>query len=190
MKKDDPYAGLYVETDADPYAGLFVAEEPQRTGMDKATQIAGVTTEAFLPYATAAGLGAAATGIPTGGLGAPAGAGLGMLALGVGDLGTSIYNLGASLFNGERMQLPSETISKAYRGVGIGRTPETTGERIYSDTLKAAVGGGGTAKGFQLAENVATSPQTRNPSSDSAHAFLCAPAHTRPPKAPAVHATS
>jgi hypothetical protein len=130
--------------------------------MDKATQIAGVTTEAFLPYATAAGLGAAATGIPTGGLGAPAGAGLGMLALGVGDLGTSIYNLGASLFNGERMQLPSETISKAYRGVGIGRTPETTGERIYSDTLKAAVGGGGTAKGFQLAENVATSPQTRN----------------------------
>jgi len=164
MRKDDPYAGLGAEVaaDADPYAGLFVVEEPQRTGMDKATQIAGVTTEAFLPYATAAGLGAAATGIPTGGLGAPAGAGLGMLALGVGDLGTSIYNLGASLFNGERMQLPSETISKAYRGVGIGRTPETTGERIYSDILKAGVGGGGTAKGFQLAENVATSPQTRN----------------------------
>jgi hypothetical protein len=162
MKKDDPYAGLYVETDKDPYAGLFVVEEPNRTGMDKATQIAGVTTDAFLPYATAAGLGALATGVPTGGLGAPIGAGAGMLALGVGDLGTSIYNLGASLFNGERMQLPSETISQAYRGVGIGRAPETTGERIYSDTLKAAVGGGSTAKGFQLAENVATSPQTRN----------------------------
>jgi hypothetical protein len=141
---------------------LFVVEEPNRTGMDKATQVAGVTTDAFLPYATAAGLGAAATGIPTGGLGAPFGAGAGMLALGVGDLGTSIYNLGASLFNGERMQLPSETISKAYRSVGIGRAPETTGERVYSDTLKAAVGGGSTAKGFQLAENVATSPQTRN----------------------------
>lgn len=162
MKNDDPYAGLYVETDTDPYAGLFVVEEPKRTGLDKATQIAGVTTDAFLPYATAAGLGALATGVPTGGLGAPAGAGLGMLALGVGDLGTSIYNLGASLFNGERMQLPSETISQAYRGVGIGRTPETTGERVYSDILKAGVGSGGTAKGFQLAESAATSPQTRN----------------------------
>ena len=162
MRKDDPYAGLYVETDKDPYAGLFVVEEPKRTGLDKATQVAGVTTDALLPYATAAGLGAAATGIPTGGLGAPVGAGLGMLALGVGDLGTSIYNLGGSLFGADRIPLPSETISQGYRSVGIGRAPETTGERVYSDILKAGVGSGGTAKGFQLAENVATSPQTRN----------------------------
>jgi hypothetical protein len=162
MKKDDPYAGLYVETDKDPYAGLFVVEEPKRTGLDKATQIAGVTTDAVLPYATAAGLGAAAGGIPTAGIGALPGAGAGMLALGIGDLGTAIYNLGGSLFGADRIQLPSETISQGYRSVGIGRAPETTGERVYSDTLKAAVGGGGTAKGFQLAENVATSPQTRN----------------------------
>ena len=40
-----------------------------RTGLDKATQIAGVTTGALLPYATAAGVGALATGVPTGGLG-------------------------------------------------------------------------------------------------------------------------
>ena len=162
MRKDDPYAGLYVETDKDPYAGLFVVEEPKRTGLDKATQIAGVTTDALMPYATAAAAGAAAGGIPTGGIGAIPGAGAGMLALGVGDLGTSIYNLGASAFGGDRVPLPSETISKGYRSVGIGRAPETTGERVYSDTLKAAVGAGGTAKGFQLAENVATSPQTRN----------------------------
>jgi hypothetical protein len=161
MKKDDPYAGLYVETDKDPYAGLFVVEEPKRTGMDKATQVAGVTTDALLPYATAAGLGAAA-GAPFAGVGAAPGAGLGVLALGVGDLGTSIYNLGGSLFGADRVPLPSETISQGYRSVGIGRAPETTNERIYSDTLKAAVGGGSTAKGFQLAENVATSPQTRN----------------------------
>ena len=162
MKKDDPYAGLYVETDKDPYAGLFVVEEPKRTGMDKATQVAGVTTDAFMPYATAAAMGAAAGGIPTGGIGAIPGAGAGMLALGVGDLGTSIYNLGASLFDADRIPLPSETISKGYRSVGVGRAPETTGERVYSDILKAGVGSGGTAKGFQLAENVATSPQTRN----------------------------
>jgi hypothetical protein len=167
MKKDDPYADLGTYEKVDPYEGLGAYEKPKktkppRTGMDKATQIAGVTTDAFLPYATAAGLGALATGVPTGGLGAPFGAGAGMLALGVGDLGTSVYNLGASLFDGERMQLPSETISKAYRGVGIGRAPETPGERVYSDTLKAAVSGGGQAKGFQLAENAVTSPQTRN----------------------------
>ena len=162
MKNDDPYAGLYVETDKDPYAGLFVVEEPKRTGLDKATQVAGVTTDAFLPYATAAAMGAAAGGIPTAGIGALPGAGAGMLALGVGDLGTSIYNLGASLFDAERVPLPSETISKGYRSVGIGRAPETTGEQVYSDILKAGVGSGGTAKGFQLAENVATSPQTRN----------------------------
>lgn len=167
MKNDDPYAGLGAYEKVDPYKGLGTYEKPkkikrERTGMDKATQIAGITTNALLPYATAAGLGALATGVPTGGLGAPFGAGAGMLALGVGDLGTSVYNLGASLFDGERMQLPSETISKAYRGVGIGRAPETTGERVYSDTLKAAVSGGGQAKGFQLAENAVTSPQTRN----------------------------
>ena len=170
MKKDDPYAGLGVEidVDVDPYEGLGIVEtkapraKKPRTGMDKATQVAGVTTDAFRPYATAAAMGAAAGGIPTGGIGAIPGAGAGMLALGVGDLGTSIYNLGASAFGGDRVPLPSETISQGYRSVGIGRAPETTNERIYSDILKAGVGSGGTAKGFQLAENVATSPQTRN----------------------------
>lgn len=136
--------------------------KPERTGMDKATQIAGVTTNAFTPYATAAALGAAAGGIPTGGIGAIPGAGAGMLALGVGDLGTSIYNMGASLFGADRVPLPSETISKAYRGVGIGRAPETRGEQVYSDILQAAASGGGQAKGFQALAGAATSPQTRN----------------------------
>lgn len=151
------------KAEANPFDQFKPAKvKPERTGMDKATQVAGVTTNALMPYATAAGLGAAAGGIPTAGIGAIPGAGLGMLALGVGDLGTSIYNLGGSLFNADRIPLPSETISKGYRSVGIGRAPETTGERVYSDILKAGVGSGGMAKGFQLAENVATSPQTRN----------------------------
>lgn len=158
-----PPTAAKVKVDANPFDQFKPAKvKPERTGMDKATQVAGVTTDAFLPYATAAGLGALATGVPTGGLGAPFGAGAGMLALGVGDIGTSIYNLGASLFDAERVPLPSETISKVYRSVGIGRAPETTGEQVYSDILKAGVGSGGMAKGFQLAENVATSPQTRN----------------------------
>lgn len=170
MRKDDPYAGHGAEVvvDADPYAGLFIDEikkppaKPQRTGVDKAAQVAGVTTNALMPYATAAGLGAAAGGIPTAGIGALPGAGAGVLALGVGDLGTSIYNLGASLFGADRIQLPSETISQGYRSVGIGRLPETRGEQVYSDVLQAGASGGGQAKGFQALAGAATSPQTRN----------------------------
>ena len=171
MRQADPYAGLGEYEKVDPYADLGFVEvktppakaKKPRTGLDKAAQILGVTTDALLPYATVAAGGAAAGGIPTGGIGAIPGAGLGMLALGVGDLGTSIYNLGGSLlFDADRVRLPSETISQGYRSVGIGRAPETTGERVYSDVLKAGVGSGGMAKGFQLAENVATAPQTRN----------------------------
>jgi hypothetical protein len=139
MKKDDPYAGLYVETDKDPYAGLFVVEKPPRTGMDKATQVAGVTTNALLPYATAAGAGALA-GAPFAGVGAVPGAAGGVLSLGVADLGTALYNLGGSLFGAERIPLPSETISKGYRSAGIGRAPETPGEQVYSDVLQAGTG--------------------------------------------------
>jgi hypothetical protein len=168
MKQKDPYAGLGEYEPVDPYADLGSVEvktppaKKPRTGLDKVAQILGVTTDALLPYATAATAGAAAGGIPTGGIGAIPGAGAGMLALGIGDLGTSIYNLGGSLFDADRIPLPSETISKGYRSVGIGRAPETTGEQVYSDILKSAVSGGGTAKGFQLAEDVATSPVTRN----------------------------
>jgi hypothetical protein len=129
--------------------------------MDKATQVAGVTTNALLPYATAAGLGAAA-GAPFAGVGAAPGAAGGVLALGVGDLGTSIYNLGASLFDAERIPLPSETISKGYRSVGIGRKPETPGEQVYSDVLQAAVGAGSQAQGFKTLADVAASPQSQN----------------------------
>lgn len=167
MKQKDPYAGLgdYEQVDVDPYEGLGDVEvkTPRaKKPRTDAAQIAGVTTNALTPYATAAAMGAAAGGIPTGGIGAIPGAGAGMLALGVGDLGTSIYNMGASLFDADRIPLPSETISKGYRSVGIGRAPETPGQQVYSDVLQAAASGGGQAKGFQLAENVATSPQTRN----------------------------
>lgn len=161
MKKDDPYAGLYVETDKDPYAGLFVAEEPQRTGMDKATQVAGVTSGALLPYATAAGTGALA-GAPFAGVGALPGAAGGVLALGAGDLGTSIYNMGASLFGGKRVPLPSETIRQGYEAVGVGRQPETSGEQVYNDILQAGAAGLGQAKGFQTLADVAASPQSQN----------------------------
>jgi hypothetical protein len=129
--------------------------------MDKATQLAGVTTGALLPYATAAGLGAAA-GAPLAGIGAIPGAAAGVLSLGIGDLGTGVYNLAAPVFGGERVPLPSETIRQAYQNVGIGRTPETPGERVYSDILEAGASGFGQAKAFQNLADVAVSPQSQN----------------------------
>jgi hypothetical protein len=169
MKQADPYAelGVYEEIDVDPYAELGVVEiatpraKAPRKGMDKATQVAGVTTSALLPYATAAGLGAAA-GAPFAGVGAIPGAAGGVLSLGVGDIGTGLYNLAAPLFGGERVPLPSETIRRGYETVGVGRRPETRGEQVYSDVLEAGAGGFGQAQGFKTLAEVAASPQSQN----------------------------
>jgi hypothetical protein len=169
MKKDDPYAGLgvYEQVDVDPYADLGVVEiaapraKAPRKGMDKATQVAGVTSGALLPYATAAGAGALA-GAPFAGVGALPGAAGGVLALGAGDIGTSVYNIGASLFGGDRVPLPSETIRQGYEAVGVGRQPETSGEQVYNDILQAGAAGFGQAKGFQTLADVAASPQSQN----------------------------
>jgi len=169
MKQNDPYAGLgtYEQGDADPYAGLGVVEKAMprakapRTGMDKAAQVAGVTSNALLPYATAASMGALA-GAPFAGVGAPLGAAGGVLALGLGDLGTSVYNLATPLFNGQRVALPSETMQRGYQSIGASRAPETPGERVFSDVLSGAVAGGMQAKAFQNVANAATSPQAKN----------------------------
>jgi hypothetical protein len=169
MKQNDPYAGLgvYEQVDVDPYEGLGVVEietprtKAPRKGMDKVTQITGVTTGALLPYATAAGLGAAA-GAPFAGVGAIPGAAGGVLSLGVGDIGTGLYNLAAPLFGGERVPLPSETIRRGYETVGVGRRPETRGEQVYSDVLEAGAGGFGQAQGFKTLAEVAASPQSQN----------------------------
>jgi len=168
MAKEEPNpfdqfkAPVRTDAEANPFDQFKPAKvKPERKGMDKATQVAGVTTNALLPYATAAGLGAAA-GAPFAGVGAIPGAAGGVLALGVGDIGTSIYNLGGSLFGADRIPLPSETISQGYRSVGIGRAPETPNERIYSDILQAAAGGGAQAQGFKTLAGTATSPQSQN----------------------------
>ncbi len=178
MKQNDPYAGLgvYEEIDVDPYEGLGVVEiktpraKAPRKGMDKVTQVTGVTTGALLPYATAAGLGAAA-GAPFAGVGAIPGAAGGVLSLGVGDIGTGLYNIAAPLFGGERVPLPSETIRRGYETVGVGRRPETRGEQVYSDVLAAGAGGFGQAQGFKtLAAAVAelyalVEPERQRPNS-------------------------
>jgi hypothetical protein len=132
--------------------------EPDRS----AAQYAGVISSALLPYATAAGLGAAATGIPTGGLGAPLGAAAGVTSLGVADLGTAIYNLGATLFDADRIPLPSETIRQAYLGVGIGRKPQTPEQEVLFRTAEGAGGGLSGATAFRELARTTTPGVTRN----------------------------
>jgi hypothetical protein len=132
--------------------------EPDRS----AAQYAGVISSALLPYATAAGLGAAATGIPTGGLGAPLGAAAGVTSLGVADLGTAIYNLGATLFDADRIPLPSETIRRAYLNVGIGRKPQTPGQEVLFRTVEGAGGGLSGATAFRELARTTTPGVTRN----------------------------
>lgn len=107
----------------------------------------GVTNRALLPYATAAGLGAAA-GAPVAGVGAVPGAAGGVLALGLGDLGTMAYNAGASLLGGQKAPLPSQTIQNLYGKAGVGARPTTPTQQVYSDILEGAASGGLTAKSF------------------------------------------
>lgn len=151
------------EAAPNPYSQFVTAPQAKapRTGMDKATQVAGVAANALLPYATAAGMGAMA-GAPFAGVGAVPGAAGGVLALGLGDIGTSAYNLAAPLFGGQRVPLPSETMQRGYQQMGATRAPETPGEQVFSDVLSGAVGGAGQAKAFQTLASKATSPQAKN----------------------------
>lgn len=135
-----------------------VEPEPDRS----LAQNVGVVSSALLPYATAAGLGAAATGIPTGGLGAPLGAAAGVTSLGVADLGTAIYNVFAPAFDADRIPLPSETIRKAYLGVGIGRKPQTPEQEVLFRTVEGAGGGLSGATAFRELARTTTPGVTRN----------------------------
>lgn len=104
------------------------------------SQIAGVLGGALAPYATAAGLGAAA-GAPLAGVGAIPGAAGGVLSLGLSDLGTSIYNVVGPAFGAEQVSLPSQAIREMYQDIGIGRAPQTAGQRILAQTAEGLAGG-------------------------------------------------
>lgn len=108
--------------------------------VDTAGDWLGSLNYALAPYATAAGLGAAA-GAPIGGVGAIPGAAGGILSLGLGDIGTSLYNLGAQAFGGQTVQTPSQSIREAYLQAGLARRPKTAGQRIAAETVSGVAGG-------------------------------------------------
>ena len=151
-------------TDAEIVAHLAgIPPKPKKQEPDRsAAQYAGVITNALAPYATAAGLGAAAAGIPSLGIGAPLGAATGVLSLGVGDLGTGIYNLAAPAFGGERVPLPSETIRRGYESIGIGRRPQTPEQEVLFRTAEGAASALGGASAFNALARTAPQGVTRN----------------------------
>jgi hypothetical protein len=151
-------------TDAEIVAHLAgIAPKPKKQEPDRsAAQYAGVITNALAPYATAAGLGAAAAGIPSLGIGAPLGAATGVLSLGIGDLGTGIYNLAAPAFGGERVPLPSETIRRGYESIGIGRRPQTPEQEVLFRTTEGAASALGGASAFNALARTAQPGVTRN----------------------------
>lgn len=122
----------------------------------------GVVNRALAPYATAAGIGAAAGGVPTGGVGAVPGALTGLAGLAVGDLGTFAYNVGAPYFGAPRATSPSELIREGAGMVGIGRKPETPAQRVVYGGLQGAAAGLGGAGGARALEQMATNRLAEN----------------------------
>ena len=119
-----------------------------------------VVSNALSPYATAAGLGAAA-GAPIGGVGAAPGAAAGIAALGLTDLATLGYNVAAPLWGGERIPSGSEAIRQQWQKVGVGEAPRTTGERILSATAEGAAGGLSNALAARQLSRLAYDPTTQ-----------------------------
>lgn len=157
--------GLPDDATEDDALAAVLAQHPEAAEADNSLQQwMGVATRALLPYAAAAGAGAAA-GAPVGGVGAVPGAAAGMLALGIGDIGTGVYNLAATPFGAPRMTLPSEAIRQLYETAGGPgtREPATPQQRVFSSALEAATGAGGTAKALNvLAPTLRSGTTVRN----------------------------
>lgn len=161
----DPFRAA-APTVVDPFAASGTVTDPfaasRRQPDTSVAQNVGVAARAAYPYATAAGLGAAA-GAPFGGLpGAIAGAGLGPLALGLSDIATTGYNVATPLFGGTRVPLPSENIQALYEYFGMGRRPQTPEQELLSAGVGGATGAGAQARGLNLLARQLSPSVTRN----------------------------
>jgi hypothetical protein len=108
-------------------------EIPQRTGLDLASQYAGVINRAIAPYAAVTAAGAP---IPGGAIAAP-------IALGITDIGATLANLGLQATGSERrVPVPSEVIRGELEQIAptVFREPETTGQRFVATGAEAATG--------------------------------------------------
>jgi hypothetical protein len=143
---DNPYAQYAAPQADNPYASFAEpaqAANPYATAQPDTSiaQNVGVQSRAALPYATAAGMGAA-MGAPLGGIGAIPGAIAGMGALGLADLGTGVYNLAATPFGAKPIPSGSEAIRNMFGYGGMaGRAPQTPEQAVAAATTEGALSG-------------------------------------------------
>lgn len=146
-------------------AGAFkasMAAGPVQTPDTSALQNVKVAARAASPYATAAGAGALA-GAPFGGpVGSAAGAGLATLGLAAGDVGTTGYNALANYMGWNRLATPSETIQNAYQKIGVGASPQTSGQAMLDAIVSGAGGASSQARAFSTLARNAQSPVARS----------------------------
>ena len=131
------------------YAQQNFQPQPAREPDTSLAQNAGVVSRAASPPAVAAAAGALA-GSRFGTLGTRAGAALGPLVLGAADIGATGYNVVAPRFGLPRVSTPTELIQGTLEAGGIGRAPETSGQRILSDVAGGASTAGAQAAAFNV----------------------------------------
>lgn len=134
----------------------------EKTVLDTAGDLAGVTVHALTPYATAAGAGGLAGAALLGPPGAAIGAVGGPVALSLGDLATLGYNAVVTPFGKPAVSYPSQNIQNFWDYVGVGKKPDTATQQVYSDIVQAGTGAGLTAKGANAFVPLVKSPTTKN----------------------------
>lgn len=101
------------EAEAGPWTSYKTQTYPEKVAAGVTDFAREVINPAIGPYATAAGVGAAA-GAPFGGVGAAPGAAFGVAALGIGDIAASMYNVGRGVVGLDPVRTPSQIIRDLY----------------------------------------------------------------------------
>lgn len=155
---DNPYAAYATPAADNPYAAPPLDDVAALGQARRARMASTIKTSAgaALPYATAAGAGAAlgALGGPVAPITMPAGAMAGMGALALTDLGSALYNVAATPFGAKPIPSGSEAMRNMYAKAGMYQEPTTPEERFQAAATEGALSGvGGVGAARTLATN-------------------------------------
>ena len=142
------------EAETGPWDSYKTQTYPEKVAAGVTDFAREVINPAIGPYATAAGVGAAA-GAPFGGVGAAPGAAFGVAALGVGDIAASMYNVGRGVVGLDPVRTPSQMIRDLYPE-GIMGEPTGPMTRVLRTGAEFAVPAQAQARAAgELAERIA-----------------------------------
>ena len=128
-----------------PGAGMPTGRKsaPETSAASSVANTIKTSAGAALPYATAAGMGAAmgALGGPAAPVTMPVGAMAGMGALALTDLASGAYNLAATPFGAKPMPSGSEALRNMYAKAGMYQEPTTPEEKFQAAATEGALSG-------------------------------------------------